>query len=633
MKTNLATEIIEFLEGTTELSDSTASRARFQEPVSAREFMTTKYYASSLAANIYPFWIEQAIDFIESGANELIITGSLGAGKTTVANLILLYKFYELLCWKYPNKFLGLPDLQTVFNIYFSVTAQQARRTGYGQFRSMIDGSEWFQRYFKRRPSIDSVIDLCDGKFQMIAGSSPSDAIGMTVWATILDEADFFKKGGQSADDAYERVTEMYQELADRRTSRFRKFGKDLSFSILISSASFQSSFVSKRIEASKDNPNIKVVRAVGYKIKPEGTYSKETFPVFTGHAMSDPEIIDSVPALANLLPKLRIETPPQLENCLTVHDALRMVDVSTRNLFEMVPIDFYEDFKRNIHKSLMNHSGLTTARVGRLFQSKHLLLSAYDPDLRHPFTKQEIEVSTEDNIQIKDYFLLGMLDHIDRPHAIHVDQSLSGDSTGISMVRYDGVEERNGIRYRQYCQVFSLRINPPHPPGQIQLSKIREFILMLSEAGVNLYKVTFDSFNSADSMQLLTERGVNAAYQSLDKTDKAYLMWLELLQDRCIRMYPYESLQREALDAVHDRGKCKVDHPKYSSIDVLQSFAGALFNLANANFDGEYFVETEEQQTFTARSRSARPIELNEFFEQVTSRRDRDDYENAIFE
>ncbi len=550
---------------------------RRQEPVSPEVFLTSRYYSGFGPGDLYPFWVEQICDFINNDYNELIITGSIGSGKTTAANLLLLYKFYEILCWEDPNAFLGLPAMQEIYNIYFSVSGKQAERTGYRQFRSMVDSAGWFKDNDPRRAGIDSVCEFRDGKFQLFAGSSPQHAIGMTVWSTILDEADFYKKSGHAFDETYEAVTDLYEELADRRTSRFQKHGKDLSFSILISSATFQSSFVARRIQESAYNPRIKVVNAVSYNIKPAGTYSKTKFYVFKGHKLADPEILRDKHHLNEILRKLRISY--QTKHALG--RAYEYLPPRVKELIEPVPEDFRSSFERNIHKALMNHSGVATARVGKLFQSRALLSGCYDESLAHPFIKQEVELSTADDIALKDYFLPGNLIDIDKPHAIHIDQSVSGDATGISMVRFDGTEQtKDGIHVRRYTHVFSIRIVPPPPPATIKISKSREFVLWLRDYGVNIVRVTMDQYQSRDSMQILSEKGIKAEYQSLDRKDDAYLAWMNILQDRAIRMYYYKPLEDEALDAVHDRRRRKVDHPKTGTIDVLQSFVGALYSL-----------------------------------------------------
>jgi hypothetical protein len=97
---------------------------------------------------------------------------------------------------------------------------------------------------------------------------------------------------------------------------------------------------------------------------------------------------------------------------------------------------------------------------------------------------------------------------------------------------------------------------------------------------------VTQDQYQSADSLQIYEEQGLNCGKQSIDRKDDPYLAWMSLLMDECMRHYYSEVLEQEAFAAIHNRRKRKVDHPSGGevNINVLQSFVGALFNLVNAD-------------------------------------------------
>ncbi len=578
--------IKDLLETALQVQGGDTENKRNYIPVPPREFLTSEYYSGFQKDDIYDFWVDEVCDFVENEFSEWIVTGSLGSGKSTGANLLLEYMLYELFSWKSLNKYLMIPELQEVYNIYFSISQTQAKRTGFSQFKSMTDSSRWYKENAQRDKKIDSILKWNNGKFGVFSGSNHSHAIGMTILFFILDEADFFKRGSTGFDESYDTVTEMYEELVDRRISRFRKFGKDFSFSVLISSASYTSSFTEKRIQAAADDPRIKVTNAVGYDIKPKGTYSEETFIVFKGHEMVDPEIIEENTQFTTILDKLKYEH--KVNDKLGLGQNLKLLPPEVKIQFLQVPIDFRKQFDTNVHRSLMNHSGVFTARIGKLFQSKTLLTNAYKDHLEHPFTKTAIELSTGDQTQLKDYFLPHLLTDIHKPHGIHVDMSVSGDHTGFSMIRYDGMKrDEKGAVSRKYTQVFSLEIVPPSPPYRIKLSKIRDFIIyMKRKLDINIEVVSYDQYQSEDSIQILIENGINAVRQSIDKDDSAYIAWMSLLLDENIDMYRHELLEKESFEAVHDRRKRKVDHPKHGTIDVLQSFVGGLHNLVKSEWD-----------------------------------------------
>lgn len=555
---------------------------RLYIPIPPRDFFLSEYHCGFTRRMIPDFWLEEAVDFIDGGYSEIIITGSLGSFKTTWANLIILYKMYELFSYKSIHTYFDIPKVQDIYNIYFNVNLTQARLTGFNQLKNMVDSSQWFTKQFPRNTHLNSMIEFQKQPcFKFFSGSGTQHAIGMTLWCFALDEGDFFKKNGSGFDESYSYVTNLYTELVDRRVSRFKKKERDFSFSILISSATFQSSFVEKRIEDALTDPAIKVVKAITYEVAPE-RYSKEKFLVFGGDGLVDPEMVGTVDDLNNVLAKLRINT--KLSGVDPILECSKL-PAEVRMKFVLPPVDLKQRFERNLGKSLQNFCGIFIAAEGKLFQTKGLLFNAYRPELVHPFSKQQIEISNADTVMLQDYFMPHTLTDKSKPHALHIDGSLSGDSTGISMVRYDGLSGT----IRHYTQVFSLEITPPQLPNKIKLSKIRDFVIYLYKTvGVNIVMVSQDQYQSADSLQLMKDAGVETRLLSIDRSDQPYLAWIGMLVDNAIGMYKYQILENEAFAAIHDRRKRKVDHPRVGNvnINVLQSFVGALWNLVQLDGD-----------------------------------------------
>lgn len=508
--------------------------------------------------------------------------------KTTWANLITMYKLYDLFSHSSIHEYFVLPKIQEIYNIYFNVTLTQAQLTGYGQLKNMLDSSKWFNENFARNKEINSIIKFPrQDKLFFLSGSNASHAIGMTVWCFILDEGDFFKKNGTGFDESYSAVTGMYTELCDRRASRFKKKDSDYSFSMLISSASFQSSFVEKRIAESAKDPKIKVVKAINYKVVPE-RYSDKSFVVFTGDAQADPELINTTHDIKNILLKTGFNV--DIDSTLEPVEAYNRLHPTLKQKFETPPVDLIKHFETNLGKALQNFCGVYIAAEGKLFQSKQLLFSAYK-EHEHPFSKQKIELSTGDTVQLKDYLLTYMLKDLQKPHAVHLDGSVNGDSYGFGIVRYDGTKDNK----RYFTQVMSLEIVPPPPPFRIKLSKVRDFLIYLKNTlGMNIVKLTQDGHQSEDNLQLLADAGFNVARQSIDSSDKTYLAWISLLVDGCVSHYKYQVLEDEAFAAIHYPRKKKVDHPQTGNvnINVLQAFVGALWNLVSMEWDNISHVE-----------------------------------------
>ena len=82
------------------------------------------YLGGSLGHSIYPFWRKQLKKIFEPGANytETILTGGIGLGKSTIADIGLAYILYKLLCLKNPQEYYGLNSTATIAVAFFNIT-------------------------------------------------------------------------------------------------------------------------------------------------------------------------------------------------------------------------------------------------------------------------------------------------------------------------------------------------------------------------------------------------------------------------------------------------------------------------------------------------------------------------------
>jgi hypothetical protein len=147
-----------------------------------------------------------------------------------------------------------------------------------------------------------------------------------------------------------------------------------------------------------------------------------------------------------------------------------------------------------------------------------------------------------------------------------------------------DEILEEDGVKKPVFGVDFMLHINPPNPPRKIAIYKIRNFVVYLAtHLNMKIGTVSYDIFNSEESRQILEEMGFNVKYQSVDRTDKAYLDTIELMYEGRLRMYDHPVFRREIFNVIHYRDKRKVDHPDVSSggeigsKDLSDSLVGAI--------------------------------------------------------
>ena len=228
--------------------------------VRIEEWINSDYYIGTDQKSIYPYWKDFIVDIFRDTRkdsekiNSVILSGSIGVGKSTVAELIMMRKMYELSCFKNINAMFNLMSKTNIMFLYFSVSQKQAERTGFGEFRSLVDSSPYFNENFLRNQRLSSLLVFPEG-INFAYGSSASDSIGMSVICSMLDEANFLGGNGPSNDS--EKATDLYANIVNRSNSRFIvDGGVNHSLNILVSSATFENSATERQIRLSRNDPH-----------------------------------------------------------------------------------------------------------------------------------------------------------------------------------------------------------------------------------------------------------------------------------------------------------------------------------------------------------------------------------------
>lgn len=483
----------------------------------------------------------------------------------TIAELIMMRKMYELSCFKNINAMFNLMSKTNIMFLYFSVSQKQAERTGFGEFRSLVDSSPYFNENFLRNQRLSSLLVFPEG-INFAYGSSASDSIGMSVICSMLDEANFLGGNGPSNDS--EKATDLYANIVNRSNSRFIvDGGVNHSLNILVSSATFENSATERQIRLSRNDPHTIVAAPAQWDVKPNN-FSKKFFYVFKGSNYLEANIVNSTDDVNNFRVSEGLGKQKYidgLEDYKSINKAIEELPPHMQTKFLRVPVDLRAGFETNLLRSLQDIGGVSTGSQGKLFSSPMVLQDCVDENRHHPFVSKEIIISTGDDIQVKDYLRDDFrLKYPERPRYLHIDQSFRTDSTGISSVYVDDIIEEDGVKKPVFGVDFMLRINPPKPPKKIAIYKIRNFVIYLANTvGMRIGKLTYDIFNSEESRQILEEMGFNVGYLSVDRTDRPYLDLVEIMYEKRIKLYDYPILRYELLNLLHDRVKRKVDHPK----------------------------------------------------------------------
>ena len=266
----------------------------------------------------------------------------------------------------------------------------------------------------------------------------------------------------------------------------------------------------------------------------------------------------------------------------------------------------------------------------------------------------------------------------------MHIDLGLNSDSAGIAMCH---IPEWKPVFIKSFDRVtkkkivdrvlrplirfdFIGRIVPPKE-GEIIFGDIREVIFKITERGFPIQLITYDRFQSVDSIQILRQHGYVVAHLSLDRCSNYPVIDMDMEDqyrkestggDKFATLAPWRTyktainqhrvelpyyrpmsnvdlanagmlmtrdkddfgntgpsqqltwIEKETLQATFDDKKLKVIEPPRGSIDLLEAVAGAAFNAVN---NVEYMPPITDLQRQKQRLEEAKLSQEDTIFEQ----------------
>ena len=559
-----------------------------REVVPIETWLNEEFYSGPSSSQLYPYWKNAIIKVFNSPKriNEVIITGSIGTGKSTAAIYMIAYRLYELSCYYPPQALYNLMNNSKILFAYFNITKDLAGQVGFSQLRDLIDTIPYFQNIFKRNERINSILEWPQSRIYMKPASTSNDVLGMNLISFFVDEANFFKGDGASStgnsiNDVQSKARILYNSVRTRGKSRFVVNNEDYTFNVLVSSSMYESSFTEDRIKESAGDDNVMVFDAKIWEVKNVDTYSKEKFVVFSGNELIDPVICNSVAEVNYIRAHYRL---PEVK-CDTPNEAIQDIqDYDIKKRFIEVPMNFKKEFEGNIIQALQDIAGVPVAATGKLFSNRDSYSRALTGE-ESPFTQDQIVISTNANTTIQDYFKKDWRPKdLAKKRFIHFDQATSGDSYGAAQCYIDSVTyDEYGLPKINIKFDWMIRINPPKPPHKIDLAKVRSIIPWQEKMfGISYGMISYDTFQSAEAVQDLDKSGYPVQFRSVDKSDKEYLDLTELYYQGRIHHYRNEWYEKELFNLNWYRAQGKVDHPSVKeggTKDVSDAVCGSVAN------------------------------------------------------
>lgn len=531
-------------------------------PVDMETFILSPDYLN-LRGQVYPKLMDDLIELFEGGYHEAVLTGAIGWGKSTFAEIALARMVYETSCLRNPQQAYGLMDGSTIAFINASVNLKQAEKVVFEGLKKKILRSPYFREQFPFDADLKKEMRFPQNILIMPVAGSEGGTIGYNVLGGVMDEVNFWnvvEKSSLNRGQKYDQARSVYTMLIRRMKSRFNKGGKLPGILLQVSSSKYPDDFTEARIKEVQETGDTKtfVRRYSTWATKPASMFSDEHFYVYIGSTA---------------------------DKAALSRDRSDFADKDQTKVIE-VPMDFWNDFNTDLDGSIRDLAGFPRLSIAPFIPQKDKIADAIERGRRigkrHPFSV--IETTLEDGA----HFIPELLrfDPTRRYYA-HVDLSLKKDSCGLAVghVRtWKTVRRRNneGNLIEDVQPVIEidlmLRISAP-PGGEIQVDYVRGLLLELREYGCNFQKITYDQYQSASSIQAFQRMGIESDKLSVDKSMEPYDTMKEaILEDRLI-LYEYEPFVEEAVRLEKNEQKNKVDHPPKGSKDVTDAVAGVCYH------------------------------------------------------
>lgn len=566
-----------------------------REVVPVEQWLQDPYYVGARAHSLWPAVRDMIAKACSPEYTEVILSGSIGYGKTTAGCMVLMRLLYELSCLKDPAAGVGLADGSALYIVFISTSKEKAKETGFNRFSQFVMTTPYFREHFMPDPRITGSLRFPKNIYAKPAVTNEHGILSYDLVGLMIDEASFMKiteksKLAHGVNDTYDQAQEIYNQAKIRMKARLHSNARGMKAKLVVaSSALYPDDFVSRRkLEVERNGEkDVFISEMALWEAKPPGTYSSETFAVEVGDEMRFSRI-------------LRPTDTPR-EGAKIVH----------------FPVDFLQDAERDLERALRDIAGVPLLTLAPLITDRKTVFQSIRKPVhedsrcsctecfasRHPYSS-ETTCLTDGHIILRDLLAQQVTDEKDpdyglwrprvnprAPRFVHLDLSFGReDAMGVAMVHPVGYsttvrrnalgEETGDLAVKVYVD-FMLRVErPPEPGAEIPWQKVEALLEDLVALGFPIALVTMDSPAGRYLMQRLTDKGYMAEHLSVDKTVEPYVALRTAFSEGLVSIYEYEPFIQELLRLEYNRARKKVDHPKRNGRkDVADAVCGAVYS------------------------------------------------------
>jgi hypothetical protein len=630
-----------------EIAERLQSQSKNRAILPVKDWITNQYYVGAFAGQpgkggLFDPIKEALVEIFEGNAAnnykpyfEVVITGGIGWGKSSLARAIALRSLYELLCMGVPQHYLGnmLQDDQIMF-MNFNLDETRARKTLFQSFRKSLSTIDFFKEEFPPRKGPTRWLDFPKNISWYPGGSNPDEAISENLHLCILDECNRYayverskrSRDGKPYDAAellhracYDRITNRYY---DEVTGTYPRTAKCVS----VSQARYPEDFLERREEYAKEKAisPIYVMRSCEWEVRPVEQYEVQGwFWAASPPPGARPEIYYAEDWLSEKAQRWR-----------------KKREKSGFDTFK-VPRKYLEAFMQDIDEGMRTLAGRPSVSIlpflsdpmliqrmvtGRRHEAASLQMDESMNMLPMEHPQKKVFTTLQDDAKILVDNLVTHSAELDRrapiccPEAdrfMHVDGSLGKkDAVGICIGHVHSVQAVSRIAKESYHTRGGPLMNREKAPiiwidlilqvkaprgGEIDLGQLREFIYLFDTIGFRFDYISFDGWSGlAETKQKLEEQGHQTELVSLDRESAPYKTMRRAMKEQRLLCYQYDPLIRELESLEYNESSDKIDHPPHGTKDLSDALAAVVWACETSDFAS---IEAKDHLPYAPRS------------------------------
>ena len=528
-------------------------------PVSFTEFVTGKQYLDR-GHEVWPEVLMHGEELNSGKYVEAVLTGGIGSAKTSLANYTIAYQVYVLSRYKNPHAEFGLATTdEIVFGIQ-SFSAGGPTKNAFERLYNLITSAPYFQNEFQYSKEYTSELIFPNRICCRTYSGSLTAAIGQNLIGGLLDEVNYMQiveNSKQNMDsEVFDQAQALYNMIRERRASRFLKAGKLAGMLCLASSKRYPGEFTDRKLEEAERGvketgaTTIYVYDKRVWEVKPAKFFTGEWFRVFLGDSLRKPRLLK----------------PGEL------------VPMTDEKHVLSVPKEFEGSFRSDILKAIRDIGGHSTYALNPFIIDPEPVEKCFGRT-KSILSREECDyVTTLVSTHPKKFHNLA------NPRWIHLDLALTGDAAGVAcgyINRFIPVK-RSATTVEMLPEIvydFILRVVRPEN-SEIIFARIRDMIIKLRALGLPIKFVSMDTFQSADTRQILASQGFMTGIRSVDESTLPYDVLKTAMQDQRVLAPEHDVAMHEVVHLERNMMTNKIDHPPHGSKDCADAMAGVAYGL-----------------------------------------------------